>query len=365
MTARSDNDCAGRAGRAIRSLSAAGLASVWAAGVLAAGAIPASAHLALDLAGKIPVPQMTGTWDHMTVDPVTDRLFLSAQDEQAVYVVPLKGGAIDRISGEFDRPQGELYLPAFDRLVVTNGRNGRVGILHGHNYRVAATLEVSEGADMIAFDPRHRVLYVESGGTDSKRGPGWLAVIDPDTGELLGRIDTGYRAAALVMERQRPRLYVAIPALDQVAVVDTDTRRIVRRLAVPGRPASMTLDEARRRLFVATRTFAGDPRPPTFNVLDAGSGKLLATLPSKDATEDMYFDAAQGLIYTSSLQGFVQAYRQLDADHYSLVETVPTVPHSGTSQFVPGLDELCVAAPPSAGQPAAVWVFRPVVAAAR
>jgi DNA-binding beta-propeller fold protein YncE len=359
MRVRNDGSCGGRVGphgRSIRSV----LALALAAGLLAASAVPtASAHPSLDLAGKIPVPQMTGTWDHMTVDPGTDRLFLSAQDEQVVYVVPLKGGAIVRISEKFDRPQGELYVPSADRLVVTNGRNGRVRILHGHNYRVAATLEVSEGADMIAFDPRHRLLYVESGGTDSKRGPGWLALIDPDTGELVGRIDTEYRAAALAMARQGPRLYVAIPALDQVAVVDTDTRRIVRRLSVPGRPASMALDEAHRRLFVATRTFAGDPRPPTLNVLDADSGKLIATLPSKDATEDMYLDAAHGLIYTSSLQGFVQAYRQRDADHYSLAETVPTVPHSGTSQFVPGLDELCVAAPPHAGQPAAVLIFRP------
>lgn len=342
------------------------LASVLATTVLAASAIPAApARPALELAARIPVPQMTGTWDHMTVDPVSDRLFLSAQDQQAVYVVPLQGGPIDRISGKFDRPQGELYVPAFDRLVVTNGRNGRVGILHGHNYRVAATLEVSEGADMIAFDPRHRALYVESGGTDSKRGPGWLAVIDPGTGELLGRIDTGYRAAALVMARQQPRLYVAIPALDQVAVVDTDTGRIVRRLSVPGRPASMALDEAHHRLFVATRTFAGDPRPPTFNVLDSGSGKLIARLPSQDGTEDMYLDPAHGLIYTSSLQGFVQAYRQLDGDRYSLAATVPTVPHSGTSQFVQGLDELCVAVPPYAGRPAAVWIFRPAVSPAR
>jgi DNA-binding beta-propeller fold protein YncE len=363
MTVRAGDECdRGRGDRAIRPV----LAPLLATGLLAVGAMSAaSANTDLDLIGKIPLPQMTGTWDHMTVDPVTDRLFLSAQDQQAVYVVPLKGGAIDRISGKFDRPQGELYVPSFDRLVVTNGRNGRVGILHGHNYRVAATLEVSEGADMIAFDPRHRLLYVESGGTDSGRGPGWLALIDPDTGELVGRIDTGYRAAALVMARRRPRLYVAIPGLDQVAVVDTDTRRIVRRLTVPGRPASMALDEAHRRLFVATRTFAGDPRPPTFNVLDAGTGKLIATLPSKDATEDMYLDAAHRLIYTSSLQGFVQVYRQLEADRYSLVQAIDTVPHSGTSEFVPGLDELCVAAPPHAGQPAAVWIFRPTVSQAR
>jgi phosphate transport system substrate-binding protein len=314
---------------------------------------------ALALVGKIPVRGMTGTWDHMTVDPATDRLFLSAQDQQSVYVVPLKGGGIRRLSGEFDRPQGELYVPGFERLVITNGRNGHVLFLDGHSYGMANRYVVSQGADMIAFDRRHRVVYVESGGRDSNRGPGWLAVLDAASGALLGRIDTGYRAAALVMARKRPRLYVAIPGLDQVAVVDTHTRRIVRRLSVPGRPASMALDEAHRRLFVATRTMAGDPRPPTFNVLDLTTGRVIATLPSKDATEDMYVDHAHGLIYSSSLQGFVQAYRELDADHYDLAATLPTAPHAGTSQFVPGLGELCVAVPPEGGRAAAVWIFRP------
>jgi hypothetical protein len=33
----------------------------------------AQANDALTLVARIPVPQMTGTWDHLTVDPVTDR----------------------------------------------------------------------------------------------------------------------------------------------------------------------------------------------------------------------------------------------------------------------------------------------------
>jgi phosphate transport system substrate-binding protein len=320
---------------------------------------PVDEHPALELVRKIPVPQMTGTWDHLTVDPVTDRLFLSAQDQQMVYVVPLKGQAsIQRITEGFDRPQGELYVPAVDRLVVTNGRSARVSLIDGRDLRPAAALTVSAGADMIAFDPAHEVLYVESGGTDSHRGAGWLAVIDPRSGRLTGKVTTDYRAAALVMAQHSPRLYVAIPALDEVAVVDTDKRSIVSRWKVPGRPASMALDEASGRLFVATRTFSGDPRPPVLSVLDTEDGRLLLTLPSKDATENMYWDAPHRLIYTSSLEGFVQAYRERDADHYDLVATVSTVPHAGTSQLVPGLDELCVAAPPQAGQPGAVWVFR-------
>ncbi|MGH8300286.1 MAG: substrate-binding domain-containing protein, partial [Steroidobacteraceae bacterium] len=208
-------------------------------------------HRVLELVRKLPVPQMTGTWDHLTVDPATDRLFLSAQDQQMVYVVPLKGhGAIQRITAGFDRPQGELYVPEVDRLVVTNGRSARVSLIDGRDLRPVTAVTISAGADMIASDPAHGVLYVESGGTDSHRGPGWLAIIDPHSGRLAGKVTTGYRAAALVMAQRSRRLYVAIPALDQVAVIDTDTRSIVSRWQVPGRPASMALDEASGRLFV-------------------------------------------------------------------------------------------------------------------
>ncbi len=312
----------------------------------------------LQLIGKIAVPQMTGTWDHLAVDAVNARLFLSAQDQQMVYVVDLQGRApIGRIGGLFDRPQGELYVPESDNLIVTNGRDGRIRILRADTDRLTATAQVSVGADMIAYDPRRKELYVESGGTDSKRGAGWLAVIDPNTGELTGRIDTGYRAAALVMAAQDPVLYVAIPAQDLIEVIDTRTRRIIRRIAVPGRPASMALDEAGHRLFVATRTFEGDPRPPTFNVFDAGTGKPIASLSSKDGTENMFYDSAHRQIYSTSLEGFVQAYSQMDDDHYRLAATITTVPHSGTSQFLPRLSLLAVAAPPHANRPAEVWLF--------
>src|SRR6185437_10956145 len=111
----------------------------------------------LELVRKIPVPQMTGIWDHLTVDPATDRLFLSAQDQQMVYVVPLKGPAlIQRITEGFDRPQGELYVPGVDRLVVTNGRSARVSLIDGHDLQPVSALTISAGADMIALDPAHR-----------------------------------------------------------------------------------------------------------------------------------------------------------------------------------------------------------------
>jgi phosphate transport system substrate-binding protein len=307
---------------------------------------PVQGGVMLRLVDKIPVPKMQGRWGELTLDPRTDRLFLSAEDQQKIYVVSLRHpGEIRDIDSLLDQPRGVLYLPGFDRLAVTTRRNGLVRLLHGENYRVAATLTLSEGADQVAFDPHQRVLFAASGGTDAVHGPGWLAMIDPSTGELVGRIDTDLRPGALTLAQQQPLLYVALPAAHAVSVIDTRTRRILRQLPVTGRPVAMALDEAHGRLLVATRASAG--KAGDLDVLDAGTGRLVATLPTLGRSADVSFDRAYGLIYVTSRKGFVKIYRQHDPDRYAA-----------------GLDEYCLAVPPYRGGPAAVWLFRPLRRAA-
>ena len=58
---------------------------------------------------KIPVPNMTGTWDHLTIDTATHRLFASAQEDNEVRVFDFDARKpLYTIKGGFNRPQG-LY----------------------------------------------------------------------------------------------------------------------------------------------------------------------------------------------------------------------------------------------------------------
>src|SRR6202035_613249 len=76
----------------------------------------------LRLVTKIPVPRMTGTWDHLTGDATGKRMFISAQEDQVVRVFDLKTNQpIHSITADFNRPQGLYYIPAGE-LFVTNGR---------------------------------------------------------------------------------------------------------------------------------------------------------------------------------------------------------------------------------------------------
>jgi DNA-binding beta-propeller fold protein YncE len=313
-------------------------------------------NVALTLVGRIPVPNMTGTWDHLTVDLATDRLFVSAQEDNQVRVFDLVARkSLYTIAGGFDRPQGLYYVPGANALAVTSGKDGSLRSFDGKTYEPIKTLPLSLGADMMDMDPKTKYLYVDHGGTDSNRGPGALAIVDSKTWEKVGEVPTEYRPAALEAEKLGDRLFVLIPGLSQVGVVNRTGNQIFARfqLTAPAQPIALALDEPAHRLFVVNR------RPSSFNVLDMDTGRPIETLDTIDGVESMYFDARLHRLYLTALDGYLQVIQQVDANHYKTIARFFTGHHAGTSQFVPNLNLLCVAVPPIEGQAAEIWLFQP------
>ncbi len=299
---------------------------------------------------------MTGTWDHLTLDPATDRLFASAQDDNQVRVFDLHARKqLDTMTSGFNRPQGLYYVAGDDTLAVSNGKDGTLRAFNGKTYEPIRIVQLSLGADMMDMDPTTRYLYVDHGGTDSNRGPGGLAIINTKDWSKVGEISTELRPAALAMEKSGDRLYLLIPGLTQVAVIDRSTNAIYARfqLKVPAQPIALALDERRHRLFVDMR------RPSSFNILDSNTGKPIATLDTIDGVESMYYDAKLRRIYMTALDGYVQVIQQIDADHYKTIARFFTGHHAGTSQWVPNMNLFCVAVPPVDGQAAEIWLFQP------
>ena len=316
----------------------------------------AQSNAALTLVGRIPVPHMTGTWDHLTLDAATDRLFASAQEDNQVRVFGLhERKPLYTMSSGFNRPQGLYYIPADNTLAVTNGKDGTLRSFNGKTYAPIKIVPLSLGADMMDMDPKTRYLYVDHGGTDSNRGPGGLAIINTKDWSKVGEIPTELRPAALAMEKGGSRLYLLIPGLAQVGVIDRATNQIYARfqLKAPAQPTALALDEVRHRLFVDMR------RPSSFNVLDSDTGKPVATLDTIDGVESMYYDAKLRRIYMTALDGYVQVIQQINADHYKTIARFFTGHHAGTSQWVPNLNLLCVAVPPVDDQAAEIWLFQP------
>jgi len=82
-------------------------------------------------------------------------------------------------------------------------------------------------------------------------------------------------------------------------------------------PSSMDMDRTHHRVFVGCRS-------GVMAVVDANSGRIVATQPigrSVDATE---FDPERGLVYFSCGDGTLSVFHEDSHDKYSLVETVKT-----------------------------------------
>jgi hypothetical protein len=115
----------------------------------------------------------------------------------------------------------------------------------------------------------------------------------------------------------------------------------------------MILDEDNHRLFVITRA------PPLVVVLDTDSGKEVARVRVKAASDDAYFDAARKRIYVICGEGYISVIQQNDPNRYALIEHIPTIVGARTGGLLGG--NLYVGVPAGATgatDPAQLWVYQ-------
>ena len=163
------------------------------------------------------------------------------------------------------------------------------------------------------------------------------------------------QAESFQLEKGRSRLYLNTPSPAQVNVIDTDKNEVVGRYPLRRAAANypLALDEANRRLFVGCR------KPPTVVVLDSESGNEVAGVPIPGDTDDLFYDAKRQRLYASCGEGFLAVLRQADADHYELLEKVPTVKGARTCLFDPEAGRLYLVVPRQAGKEGPeVWVYQ-------
>jgi hypothetical protein len=87
------------------------------------------------------------------------------------------------------------------------------------------------------------------------------------------------------------------------------------------------------------------------------SGKVLVSLPSVGDADDVFYDAPHKRIYISGGEGFLEVFKQDDADHYRRIERIRAASGARTSLFAPELNRLYLAVPHRGGQGAEIRVY--------
>jgi YVTN family beta-propeller protein len=262
------------------------------------------------LVKKIPIPGQGG-FDYLAVDEGARRLYVSHGTQ--VEVLDVDSGAIVGTIPNTLGVHGIAIVPEFGRGFISDGKTSTVTIFDLRTLKTIAEVPTGKKPDAIIYDGATKQVFVFNGGSDS------TTVISAADGKVTATLDLGGGPEFAAADGKG---FVFNNLEDKSNVVKINSRKLVVGehwpLAPCEAPSSMAMDRANRRIFIGCRN-------KVMVVMDADSGKVVATAPIGDFVDATAFDADAHLIFNSNGEGTITVVHQDSPDKYSVAQTVKTV----------------------------------------
>jgi hypothetical protein len=298
----------------------------------------------LRLVQTIPVPGVERKWDHFAVDVTNQRLFVTSEEDPGVEVFDLKSNKHLSALTEFKEPHNVLLFPERREIYVVDGGASEIKILDFDTLQVKGHIALTIDADPMAYDTDAKLLYVVNGGRAAKTPYCLISVVDTGTNTKLSdmKLDSA-RLESMALEKSSKRLFVNMTTINKIGVVDREKREVVDTWAITAAKenVSMQYDESTHRLFVTTR------KPSKLVVVNADTGKEVASLDLADYVDDLAWDGKNHRLYATGGggQGAISVVQQTDPDTYAVIATIATKPGAKTGKLSPELNRLYVGVP--------------------
>jgi YVTN family beta-propeller protein len=301
----------------------------------------------LQLEFKIPLGQVAGRIDHMAIDLTRQRLFVAELGNNSVGVVDLVARKVVHNIVGLKEPQGVGYVPSTDSLYVTNAGDGSVLVFRAEDYTAVGRIDLGDDADNIRVDPVAKQVFVGY-------GSGALAVIDPENRSKVADIALKGHPESFQLDRGSNRIFANVPDAGSIAVVDRIAAKQTASWPTTdaGGNFPMALDEDAQQVIVVFR------KPARLRVFSMRDGAVAAGAETCGDSDDVFADTKRRRVYVSCGEGFLDVF-DTQVGGYKRIAHISTVSGARTSLFVPQLDRLLLAVRASAGEPAAIWVYRP------
>jgi DNA-binding beta-propeller fold protein YncE len=260
-----------------------------------------------------------GGTDYITAEPGTGRVFVSRSTHMMVI-----DGPTGKVLGDIANAPGVhgagLAIKAGHGF-TTNSGDQTVTMFDLKTLAVLRQIKVGPGLDGIMYDePDDKIIL-----TNHSRPVGTLTAIDPKTGDILATVNLEDTAPEGAAADGKGHIFVNNEGTNTMQVIDVKTWKATASwpLAPCDGPTGIAYDAASNRIF------AGCSK--TSVVVDAGTGKVVASIANGTRVDALGWDPAKKLIYIpNGGEGNVTVVHQDSPDKYSVVGTVATVPGAKT-----------------------------------
>jgi len=251
-----------------------------------------------------------GGWDYLTADASARRLYIS----RGTHVMVVDTDSGKSVGDIADTPgvHGIALAPDLGRGFTSNGREGTVSIFDIKTLATGGKVKVGDNPDAILYDPATKRVFTFNGRSQDS------TAIDGASGKVLGTIKLDGKPEFAASDA-KGKIFVNIEDKSELVAIDPNKLVVTATwpLAPCTEPSGLSIDRKNRRLFVGCDN-------KMMAVVDADSGKVLATPAIGDGVDATTFDDETGLAFASCGEGILTVVKEESPDKFSVAENVKT-----------------------------------------
>lgn len=251
-----------------------------------------------------------GGWDYVTVDSDARRLYVS----RGTHVMVFDADSYAAV-GDIPDTQGVhgiAIASEFGRGFTSNGRANTATIFDLKTLKTIATVATGTNPDAIVYDSVTKRVFTLNGRSKD------ATAINAADGTVAGTIPLGGKPEFAAADG-KGTIYVNIEDTSELVHFDAKDLKVLHRW--PQKPcqeaSGLAMDLKNRRVFSGCDN-------KMMAVIDADSGKVVATPPIGEGVDANGFDPATQLAFASNGEGTLTVVHEDSPDKYAVVENVPT-----------------------------------------
>lgn len=282
-----------------------------------------------------------GFWDYLNFDSPSRRLFISRGTR--VDVLDVDSGKIVGTIPDTPGVHGIALAPELGDGFTSNGQAGTVTIFDMKTLQPIGHAQAGQNPDAIVYDPATKRVFTMNGLSKDS------TAIDAVTGTVLATISLGGKPEFATADGAG-HIYVNLEDKSEIQQIDSKALVVTATwpLAPCESPSGMAIDAAHRRLLSGCHN-------KVMAVVDADSGKVVASPPIGLGVDANQFDPGTGFAFSSNGSGTLSVIHEDAPDQFTAVEEVPTQTGARTMTLDPKTHEVFLVtaqfAPPPAATP--------------
>ncbi|MBX6360811.1 YncE family protein [Pseudacidobacterium ailaaui] len=249
-----------------------------------------------------------GGWDYLAVDPQSELLYIT-RGNHVMVVNPSSGQQVADITG-LHGTHGVAFDPDSNEGYISDGAANAVAVFNRKTNTITQTIPAGTNPDGILYEPYTHTVWAFNGRSKN------ATVIDTKTKKVVATVPLPGKPEFPVADG-KGSVFVNIEDKNEMAHLDAKTHALLAEWPTCDSPSGNAIDIAHDRLFSVC-----DGKKMA--VVDALSGKVVATPEIGDGPDAAAFDPRTGNAFSSNGEGTLTVVHQNSPDSYTVLENVNT-----------------------------------------